>query len=343
MILDFEAPLEDQTVVNQIRDAIRNEDKRLRSKHHWLAHQDAIGVAVLAMVMLSVTLVTTAWHFSLLSGMTAIVLNAVILSLVHEVEHDLIHDLYFPNHPVVQNLMFGFIWVLKMHVLPWWRKKYHLIHHQESGLIGDVEERIVGLGTVWWNPIRWISVLTPLFGLVAAIPIARDVKDFKVFSPLNMANFPSIFIGHSCMFAQAMIYFGWWPQHHNIVLPYYTAICVFNMSLNFPNVLRQGCLTFVTTYCHYYGDIPADVFYQTQVLDHPVFWPFQVFCFNFGATHLLHHFVTKQPFYLRQMVAWRVLPIVKKTGVRVNDLGNQWRSNHWATRDSSSTTGPLSV
>ena len=39
----------------------------------------------------------------------------------------------------------------------------------------------------------------------------------------------------------------------------------------------------ISTYCHYYGDIPErDVFFQTQILDHPLLYPFQLFCFNFG-------------------------------------------------------------
>ena len=31
-----------------------------------------------------------------------------------------------------------------------------------------------------------------------------------------------------------------------------------------------------------------------------------------GATHIIHHFVTRQPFYLRQVTAFRVLPIMKE-------------------------------
>jgi hypothetical protein len=34
----------------------------------------------------------------------------------------------------------------------------------------------------------------------------------------------------------------------------------------------------------------SDVFYQNQILDSPLCWPFQLFCFNFGATHILHHY-----------------------------------------------------
>jgi hypothetical protein len=44
--------------------------------------------------------------------------------------------------------MFSAIFVLKAHASPWWRKKHHLKHHQESGQVTDAEERLVGLGMV---------------------------------------------------------------------------------------------------------------------------------------------------------------------------------------------------
>ena len=62
------------------------------------------------------------------------------------------------------------------------------------------------------------------------------------------------------------------------------------MLLYFPNTLRQGSLQWVSTGCHYYGDIPEkNVFFQNQVLNHWIFYPLQIFCFN---THIIHHYVT---------------------------------------------------
>eukprot|EP00992_Anisonema_acinus_P013343 TRINITY_DN8688_c0_g1_i2.p1 TRINITY_DN8688_c0_g1~~TRINITY_DN8688_c0_g1_i2.p1 ORF type:complete len:224 (-),score=23.59 TRINITY_DN8688_c0_g1_i2:65-736(-) len=217
--------------------------------------------------------------------------------------------------------MFLVVALTKNHILPWTRKIYHLRHHRESGLAGDIEERFLGLGLAWYNPLRWLSILTPLAGVFVAIPLHIEVKDFNMFA-LTPA-FPPIIFAHLTILAQAMIHYGWWPAYHHVIMPYYTLICLHNIALAFPNLLRQGALTFVTTYCHYFGDIPHDVFYQTQVLDHPIFWPFQLFCANFGATHLMHHFVTRQPFYLRQMTATRVLPFI-----------NQWRGNRY-TKDRS--------
>jgi hypothetical protein len=53
---------------------------------------------------------------------------------------------------------------------------------------------------------------------------------------------------------------------------------------------------------HYYGDVElGNVIQQTQVLTPWWMMPFQLFCFNFGSTHAIHHFVVKEPFYIRQM------------------------------------------
>ena len=97
-----------------------------------------------------------------------------------------------------------------------------------------------------------------------------------------------------------------------------------------PNVIRQTCLALVSSYSHYYGDIPEnDVFYQNQIMDHPVLWPMQLYCFNFGSTHIIHHFVVQQPFYLRQMVAKVAHAEMLRQGVRRNDFGVIRRANRW--------------
>ena len=97
-----------------------------------------------------------------------------------------------------------------------------------------------------------------------------------------------------------------------------------------PNMLRQSCLVFISTYCHYFGDIPdKDVFFQTQILDHWCLLPFQLFCFNFGKTHGIHHFVAKQPFYLRTALANQVIPTMIENGVRRNDMFCTFRCNRY--------------
>ena len=95
-----------------------------------------------------------------------------------------------------------------------------------------------------------------------------------------------------------------------------------------PNVLRSFCLHFISSNMHYYGDVePGNQIEECQVLNAWVFLPFHVFCFNFGSTHAIHHFLVKEPFYIRQMTAAKVLPVMREMGVRFNDLGTFVRAN----------------
>lgn len=101
-----------------------------------------------------------------------------------------------------------------------------------------------------------------------------------------------------------------------------------------PNVLRTFCLHFVSSNMHYYGDIePGNVIQQTQVLNPWWLWPLQAFCFNFGSTHGIHHFVVKEPFYIRQMTVKTAHKVMAEMGVRFNDFGTFARANRFARQE----------
>jgi hypothetical protein len=63
--------------------------------------------------------------------------SAFFASLLHELEHDLIHVLYFRTRPWVQHVMFVGIWLFKASLNPWARKDLHLLHHKVSGQTND--------------------------------------------------------------------------------------------------------------------------------------------------------------------------------------------------------------
>jgi hypothetical protein len=95
-------------------------------------------------------------------------------------------------------------------------------------------------------------------------------------------------------------------------------------------VLRTFCLHFVSSNMHYYGDVePGNVIQQTQVLNPWWLWPLQAFCFNFGSSHAIHHFVVKEPFYVRQLTVPFAHRVMREMGVRFNDFGTFARSNRW--------------
>jgi len=109
-------------------------------------------------------------------------------------------------------------------------------------------------------------------------------------------------------------------------------------------MVRQSALQLVSSYEHYYGDIPArDVFFQTQVITAPITWPAQIFCCFFGATHILHHYAVRQPFYLRTLVFPGVVEVLRREGVRFNDFGSIGRGNRWAAHTPGEITEDVPV
>lgn len=314
--------------ITAIHTAIRDEEKRLRDRHGWLAHQNALGVAVFAGALALYALAAWSWTASLLPAVATILLIAFAISLLHELEHDLIHDLYFRRHTRIQDLLFFGIFISKMSMDPWSRRRLHLRHHRVSGQPIDIEERLIGLGLPL-GPKRIALTLVPAFAGLVLPALMLDLKNHRDTHPRNKARKPLSLWRRgmrllSLAFALApfVALAGWWAQA--------TWAAPLLVLYVLPNLLRHACIALVSSMSHYYGDIePNDVTQQNQILDHWSFAPMQLFCFNFGATHVLHHYVVQQPFYLRQLVAPAVKQTLIEQGVRHNDLATVRRANRW--------------
>ena len=97
-----------------------------------------------------------------------------------------------------------------------------------------------------------------------------------------------------------------------------------------PNVLRTFCLHFISSNMHYYGDVaPGNLIQQTQVLNPWWLWPLQAFCCNFGSSHGIHHFVVKEPFYIRQLSLPFAHRVMRDMDARLTDFGTFTRANRW--------------
>src|SRR3546814_20965211 len=73
--------------------------------------------------------------------------SAIFASFIHELEHDLIHTLYFRKHPRAYHLMMALCWITRPStVSPWTRRRLHLHHHNFSGTESDLEERAITTG-----------------------------------------------------------------------------------------------------------------------------------------------------------------------------------------------------
>lgn len=324
--------LETRSRIRAIHDAIEAEDARLRAQHPWLNRQDLLGMGSFLGSLALMVLIAAGYLTHLLPWWATVPLMALPLSILHELEHDLIHQLYFRHQKRIQDGMFWVIWWSKLHLNPWVRRELHLRHHKRSGQNDDLEERLIGLGLPL-GLLRLVVSIHPA-GAVFLIPrLRREVPDFKAWD-LFVRTLPVIivyvivwrlFFGY--------VFSGWMHPEDPFIRypewgwPYVQALFTLWIA---PNLLRHSSLVLMSSYSHYFGDIPShDVFYQNQILRHWMLWPLQLFCFNFGATHVLHHYVVDQPFYLRQWVSKRVEGELIAQGVRKNDGGTIARSNRW--------------
>jgi fatty acid desaturase len=325
--------------IKAIRDTVRSEEDRLRKKYKWLEHQNLIGASIFFLSLISFLVTSALYLKGILSWWITIPLIGISVSFLHELEHDLIHNMYFKGKEWVQHIMFTVIWMTKLSANPWYRKVLHLRHHILSGQVEDMEERFVGLG-MEFNWLRAMIAFYPFSNTLIFENIRRDNKrvfGFDMWILVFIINLPGIvlftallhaFLGYSRLMTG--LTFGPYDPCLNYPLwlwPYVRDIAVL---IVLPNLIRQTSLNLVASYCHYYGDIPRhNVYYQNQVLNHWTLLPLHLFCFNFGATHIIHHFVTNQPFYLRQMLAPKATEELIKHGIRNNDFDVIRKNNRY--------------
>jgi len=307
-----------------IRKAILDEEKNLRSRFPGLKHQDLLGLSIWAASLATMLGTAYAYTRSWLPWWSVIIVNAVAGSLLHELEHDLIHRLYWNSVSTawVSDVMLGFIWVAKLSLNPWTRRTYHLLHHRRSGQVDDIEERLLGLGIA----NLWLRLLVAFFPPAAALwvrDIERDHGKWRALhgtrcSPERWRQRVDMLFLTSPLVCGALALYG---------VP---AARVMLVAWQLPNVWRHACLCLMSSFSHYYGDIKAgDITQQNMVLSHWALLPLNAFCVNFGAEHIIHHFVVGQPFYLRHLVrhaAWRAMAA---HGVRFNDLWVLRRANRY--------------
>lgn len=321
-----------QQRIRQIIQAIRAEEQYWRTRFPILRFQDWLGLGILLFALSGMLSVAYLYYLELLPAWACIILAALFASLSHEIEHDLIHRQYFRNTPIIYHSMMLITWLMRPNtVSPWYRRDMHLLHHKVSGTQQDIEERLVGNG-IAYSISRFVVMFDGLAGLLLRRTILRrEVDNFSVIQLLN-ASFPLaslyfliwytflLFHAYDALFGASF-----YPQYVVTVMEVINFLVVVLIA---PNVLRSACLNFITSHMHYYGNV-QNLLQQTQILDRWYFIPMQLFCFNFGSTHSIHHFVVSQPFYLRQLVAGKALKMMREQGVRNNDLATFFSGNRW--------------
>lgn len=308
----------------RVRAAIVAEDARIRAawpllRAEW---QSWLALAIWAVSLTAMIVFVASYAAGLLSALVVIPLVAFSASLLHELEHDLIHGLYFRGRARVTDAMLTGIWIAKLSLNPWTRRSWHLNHHRRSGQVDDVEERLIGLG-MRSAPARlaiaifpWLSVFIVREVTEAAGGRFRIRRRGAFFSLERAIEYVDVVFYLAPLLAAAVTYgaprlLAGSPTYAATAVAAAAVARVVLFAWALPNVLRHASLVIMSSCSHYYEDVaPGNVQEQNQILRHWLFTPLQLFCVNFGAEHVIHHYVVHQPFWMRHAVrklAWRVL------------------------------------
>ena len=354
--------LTDAEKAARIKAVVLQEGVALRQRYPILLQQNLIGALILAFSLAGMVAAVALYGYGLIAWYVCVPVAAIFASFTHELEHDLIHLMYFRNKPWAHNLMMALVWLARPSTIsPWTRRRMHLHHHKHSGTRTDLEEQGITNGypwglrrvlmmsdqmlSIWLRPLemaklarRFIKAQNPKSAaearalgreqLLGYLPLGRIYYTlWHGFILFHAANFIASAMGHSIP----------WPT---FVAPTMNVVDFLAVTWLAPNALRMFCLHFVSSNMHYYGDIEdGNVMQQCQVLNAWWMAPFHLFCFNFGSTHAIHHFVVKEPFYIRQLTAPVAHQVMREMGVRFNDVPSILRANRWhATAPVASTT-----
>lgn len=328
---------EDLAALREVCSLIRSSGEQWEARLPWLKRDLATGVGLWAASLASMALCTWLYVHGTLSAPTLVIANALAMSVLHELEHDIIHSLWARGYPRVQDLLFAGIMLGKLGSSPWQRKTIHLEHHKYSGQpTGDSEERLIGLGLPPGLK-RMAVTMHPLGPTLVMRDVSRDIPGLdlraqnKGAAPTTIVFIVGTKLGmlygayHLCGAPlPAWLPAHWWP-----------AVCTFNLAMCIPYIVRQGGLQLMSNTSHYYMDVPPGgdgLLKQNQIISmsNIVAWPSQLLSFLFGATHVVHHLVPGQNFLTRTLVYFSVRPRIVALGVRQDDLGSVARSNAYS-------------
>ena len=358
------AQMTDAQKSEYIKDAVLAAGVALRARHPWLKHQDFIGASIMALSLLGMIASGTLYVQGLIPWWVCVPVTTIFASFIHELEHDLIHLMYFRKTPWANNLMLLLGWLARAStVSPFVRRKLHLHHHKFSGTESDLEERGITNGERWGLRRFLMTGDNMLAVYLRPATMVRATKAYiKSQKPASMAEAKAM--GKQQLHAYFPIGNLYYLMFHTWVVSHVALFAlslagtpvalpeslqsglafldVFAVVYALPCLLRTFCLHFISSNMHYYGDVEArNVMQQCQVLN--VWWlfPLQLFCFNFGSTHAIHHFAVKEPFYIRQWNAKVGHRVMREMGVRFNDLGTFRRANRFRLDDAPASAGEV--
>ncbi len=188
-----------------IREVVLAKGVELRERYPILQHQDALGAGILAFALVGMIGSATLYVTGHMAWWVCLLLNAFFASLTHELEHDLIHSMYFRKQRVPHNLMMGLVWLARPSTInPWIRRHLHLNHHKVSGTETDMEERAITNGEPW-GFARLLMVGDNVMSAFIRMPRAKTwahkiniiKRTLKVYAPLALLHWGAwyVFLG----------------------------------------------------------------------------------------------------------------------------------------------------
>lgn len=342
---------EDEQRSQRIRKAILEAGNQLRDKHPWLVtKQDQIGLGILITAVTGIVYNITQYSRGKMPWYVAVPLSAFWMSILHELEHDLIHQMYYRKNKSMNNLMLAAVYAFRPSTInPWVRRDIHLHHHKSSGTKSDLEERGINNGDRWGLK-RLIMTGDNMLSIYLRPALMSKTHHEFIKAQKNLTTTEKLKL-------RARVTLGYMPFGHlhyalwhgflimNIAKLVLKAVGLaqpknalwtwadrglkfYAVTLAAPNFLRTLSLHFTSSNMHYYGDVEeGNIVQQCQIWTDWRMKPLQAFCFNFAGTHAIHHFVVRDPFYIRQAIAEDCYPVMKENGVRFNDFGTFKRAN----------------
>jgi fatty acid desaturase len=326
--------LRERSKIKRLQAAILAENDRIEAKYPALRHRNAIEAGACVTACLGMVAVTLLYLRGSVPWWAALPINAWFAALLNEVEHDLMHHIVFKNRPFAHNALMILAWAFRGNYMnPWNRRRVHLLHHKVSGSKKDVETRMIGLG-MSWTVLRTLLLVDTFWVIFLRRRLERDAEGLYDFrdTARNMIPFTWMFIG---MWLSLLGLQAFWAAHAllhlQIALP--APLAAYDHFLRIawvvylgPNLLRTAALHISSSGNHYYGE-NLDLLAQNQSLNAWFLWPLQPFCFNFARTHVIHHLVVQQPFYMRQLVAPAVYGLLREQGIPFDDVATFRRRN----------------
>jgi fatty acid desaturase len=334
-----------------IRKKVLSKGDELRTKYPFLQNQNLMAIAVLAFSLVSIANFINLYIQGYTPAWFTIPLLTIFMSFIHELEHDLIHWTYFRHKKWMHHLMLSIgLLARPTTVLPWLRRDYHMNHHKHSGTDEDAEEIAITNGQPW-GVMRFLMLVDlPFTILVHTIQKPNWSERFKYIALMGAALFPLGFISWGLWYCflgfhlinGLAIYAGYSVAWSASTLASMQLIELLVVVWIAPNILRTFCLNFMSSNMHYCQDNqPGNVIQETQVLNSPWFLPLNLLAGNVGATHGIHHFVVKEPFYIREMTLKTAHKVMAECGVRFNDYRTFLRANRY--HDNAPTTQPIAT